>query len=353
MTMDEIIRDIRLLAASKTGVSDELAEILYRHGCYDLLLRMPQDGEWKTQATRELMMHQFCLRERYKRCQPVWRALSRQGIPYAVVKGAVLSQAAYSSVNRRISGDVDMLIRREDADWLKAIFRECGFVQGRAEESGIVPFSRSEQVFYATASHQLAPFLCSTDNRLCPFVNADVNFDIFWGEHRKKTDMMRVLAETETAVICGVKLRKLKPEMEFIALCLHHYKDMNSLVLLYQKGLRLSLLCDLYFYWTNSGMDTEKLRTLGALLAATPYIYYCLFYTTLLFADEEMASVLPLFYSKKGAALLNRYGLKEEERREWPIGFVERLFTDNIRPHLETGFTNADWIKLKKNGLNL
>lgn len=41
-----------------------------------------------------------------------------------------------------------------------------------------------------------------------------------------------VLSATEPAEICGAPLRKLSCEMELIALCLHHYKDANSLFLL-------------------------------------------------------------------------------------------------------------------------
>lgn len=353
MKTDEIFRDIRLLAAGEAVVSDELSEMLYRHRCFYLLMRMPQDSEWKTHAVQELTFHQVCLRERYKSCQPVWNALAEQGIPYAVVKGAVLSQAAYGNVNRRVSGDVDMLIRREDTDRVKAIFRVHEFTQGRISENDIIPFTRKELLFYATASHQLAPFIYETSNRICSFVNADVNFNVFWGEHRKQTDMAEVLAETEDAVICGAKIRKLKPEMEFIALCLHHYKDMNSLVLLYDGSLRLELFSDLYFYLKNNPLCVETLLQLGQELSTIPYLYYCLYYTDQIFDDVGIKSLLPLLYTEEGAMLLNRYGLSEEECKSWEIGFKERLFTGSLRPYMEARFGDADREKVQENRLHL
>lgn len=76
----------------------------------------------------------------------------------------------------------------------------------------------------------------------------DVNYDIFWGERDEQADMDAFLTNLRNIAIEGVEVRELAPEEEFISLCLHHYKDMNSVYLLSMGNLRLSLLCDIYYY---------------------------------------------------------------------------------------------------------
>ena len=349
MRIEAIIQELRRLVNGEETDSLELAEILYHHRCYALLTEMQLECEWKQKAQRSLMLHQLSLRRRYLSCKPVWETLSAERIPFAVVKGAVLSQTAYGSVNKRVSGDVDMLIRREDADTVKRIFREQGFIQGQLQDGRVVPFTRAEQLFYASASHQLAPFMREESDLLCPYINVDVNFDIFWGESEKHADMSFVLSEMEQTTICGVKVQKLPAEMEFIAMCLHHYKDMNSLYLLYNGNLKLSLFCDLLFYIRYNDLCTSKLLKLAQELSVAPYLYYCLHYTNLLFDDPKVQTLRDAMETPAGHELLSCYGLTEEERKEWTIPFEERLFGSGMRAYLEAGFTESDWSKIRKN----
>lgn len=125
--------------------------------------------------------------ERFKACAAVFEALG--SIPYAVIKGAVLSKSAYGSAAYRISGDMDILISRSHLDEAKIIFQQHGFIQGRITEDGITPFSREELIFQNSTSHQTAPFVKRINHPLCPYVNIDLNLEIFWGESKQESDM--------------------------------------------------------------------------------------------------------------------------------------------------------------------
>ena len=133
------------------------------------------------------------------------------------------------------------------------------FVQGKITRNGIEPFFREEILFQTVISHQIAPFVKKSNNKICPYINVDLNFDIMWGESETKADMEFVLQNTMETAILGVTFNKLSPEMEFISLCLHHYKDLNSVYLLYKRGLTLSHFCDIYFFIKNCNIDSEVL----------------------------------------------------------------------------------------------
>ena len=243
MTNIEIIESVRAAACGQVPRQD-ISALLYRHGCHSILLRFA-DPRLKQQLIVEKALNTVAVKERFKACKCLFE---QNDIQYAVIKGAILSYALYGDPFIRSSGDIDILIHRRDTDKTKALLKETGFVQGRATEHGIVPFSRREILFQSSMSHQTAPYVKQTGNRLCPYVNLDVNTDIMWGESEEKSDMDIVLNFTEKFELLGTHFYKFSPAMEFISLCLHHYKDMNSLYLLSKGSLRLGLFCDIYDY---------------------------------------------------------------------------------------------------------
>ena len=349
MISNDTLQEIVLLSKGKHAIKSETAELLYNHGCYSLLLNATNQSLLSTKARKKQIIHHYCLMERLRCCHPIWSQLILNNIPFAVIKGAVLSQAAYNDPDMRISGDIDMLIRREDIALVKSVLFEYGFVQGRIVDNKIIPTSRKEALYYSLNSHQLAPFLCSTENKICPYVSFDINTDIFWGEFSGNTDMSFVLSETESANILQHDVRKLQPEMEFISLCLHVYKDMNSIYLLWHRGINISQYCDLYYYWINARINKNKLLSLCAKLKATPYVYYCLYHINELFSCERISRILPSFFSHEGQMLTNCYGLTSKSRKQWNINFKDRILCNSLQKYLSTQMNDDDWKIIRSN----
>lgn len=341
---EDIINSVRSLAK---GVKPEMdiSSLLYEHKCFYLLSKTHTAHEYKA----EMMMNQICISERYKVCRSIFEAFESNEIPYAVIKGAVLSKSVYGDVNLRKSGDLDLLISRKNMDVVKKIMLDNGFVQGRVTDSGIEPFSRRELVFQSAASHQAAPFIKKGTNPLCPYVNVDINMDIFWGESGRKADMDFLLSYTENEEICGNRIQKLTAEMEFISLCLHHYKDMNSIYLLSQGSLKLFLFCDIYFFIKNNELDLNRLKTLCEKIAVSEYVYYCVFYANEIFQDDLLSGYLTALDTEKARKALNTFGLAEDEIKTWNIGFPERLFMDFPNEAFNVLLTEKDWAKISLN----
>lgn len=341
MNYDEILNNIRLLSRGEAPGQD-MTELLQKHNCGYLLSQEKRDLTADT-------LNKICIGERFRACKAVFAAFEENNIPYAVIKGAVLSEMAYGDAFCRRSGDIDLLLLRDNIDRAKQIMINCGFVQGRVTDEGIVPFNRRELLFQISASHQTAPFIKKTANPVCPYVNVDVNLDIFWGESDVKADMPFVLEHTECAEINGIKLKKLTPELEFIALCLHHYKDANSIYLLWQKGLSLSLFCDIYFYLKNNRLNLQVLKVASKHLQAEDFVYYCIYYCNEIFNDNLLAPYLETLKTETSEQNLNTFGLDKAERKPWNISFAERLFSGCLKQYFEKVLSPEDLQKIKIN----
>lgn len=341
MNFDEILKNIRLLSNGQKPAQD-ISGLLKKHNCSYLLTRCKPEAELE-------ILNKICVNERYKACKNIFEDFEKHNVPYAVIKGAVLSKMAYGDAYCRKSGDIDLLLCRDQIDTVKEIMLGNGFVQGRVTDNGVAPFSRKELLFQTAMSHQAAPFIKKTSNPVCPYVNVDVNLDIYWGESNIQSDMQYVLDHTELTEIGNVVVRKLTPEMEFVALCLHHYKDANSIYLLWQGSLKLSLFCDVYFYLKHIKLDLRTLKEICSQLCAADYVYYCVFYADAIFNDNLLAPYLESLETDTAKNILNTFGLTKEERKKWDICFISRLFSDELREYLKTILRPEDMNKIKIN----
>ncbi len=341
MTPYKIIEAVREYAKG-AAPSDDISDILKNHRCYGLIP--------KNISPVEKALSHIAVKERYQACRPFFE---KSDFPYAVIKGAVLSKGAYNDPLLRISGDIDILISRQDADKAKRLLKDNGFIQGRITENGFQPFTRKEILYQSAMSHQTAPYIKETSKELCPYVNVDINMDILWGESKLYINMEEFLSNREKCTLFGTEFFKLTSEAEFISLCLHHYKDMNSIFLLSKGSLRLGLFCDIYFYIKNMKPSPEKTAEMSRKLGVSRYVYVCLFHTDMIFADDTTQPYLIALADEKDNALSETFGLCDEERRTWDIPLFERLFHPNLPIYIRKFLTEADLEKIRINRENM
>lgn len=165
--------------------------------------------------------------------------------------------------------------------------------------------------------------------------------------------MGMVLSHISPAEICGITVNKLSAEMEFISLCLHHYKDINSIYLLYMDGFKLNHFCDIYFYLLNNELDRQKLISLWKELNVESYVYYCIYYTNLMFISPVLSEYLTLFEQGKDPQMIDSFGLCDNERKTWCIDFYQRLLHPKLKEYLDEYLTENDKRKIYENQLNM
>jgi len=335
----EIIDTLRSIAlGSKPNSMQD--QIMKEYHCVHLLSDRPEN---KTL----LLMNRLVIRSRYSQCASLFERLI--DIPYAVVKGAVLAKHAYNDISLRVSSDIDVLIPRDCYQAVWNIMDKEGFVQGTYNEGKIIPYSRSNLVYYLTQTHQAAPFVRLSNSRISSHIAIDVNFDIFWGENNKTTDIHEFLSKTQLETICGIKVKVLDRVREFIALCLHHYKHLNSIYLLADGDVDMRYLCDIYQFVTNTGLDPDELRAESDKWEATPYVYFCIFHANALYNNGALDPYERAFVCSDGIKLLNCIGLNDQERRQVNFSMWDRLLADNRIELLEAHLTSVD---KKKIGIN-
>ncbi len=224
-----------------------------------------------------------------------------------------------------------------------------GFVQGFVEDDKIIPYTRNELIYQMVYTHQIASFVKETGNRVCPFVNIDINLDIMWGESSVHTDMDEFLKHTTPHEIFGIKVLKLEPVYEFISLCMHHYKDLNSLYLLAESGIKLSLFCDIYYYITNVSPDIAELKKISDSLGVTDYIAFCLYHTNRIMESEKINEYLEVFRPDDALGILNRFGLAEDEYKYPDFVVSDCLFSTNFTEKFNALLTEKDRKKIEIN----
>lgn len=342
MNYDYILKNLRLISNEQKPEQD-ITEFLQKHNCSYLLGKLGYTDK-KLEA-----LNRFCVNERYRTCKCIFEQLEANDIPYAVIKGATLSLAAYGDAYLRQSGDIDILIDRNDIDIVAKIMSENDFIQGRINGNIIEPFTRTEKIFHLSTTHQTAPYVKSTQNKLCPFVMVDINTDIFWGESKIKSDLRDFLSHTSNNDICGIKFSALKAEAAFVAMCLHHYKDFNSIYLLYERGLNFNHFCDIYYFVKHSDPNKDILIKLCENLKIKPFIYYCLYYTNLIFDDLLLDKYMSALYTPEADVIIDTYGLELNERRKWNMDFFSRLFSLDFHDYFESILSPKDLSKIHLN----
>lgn len=293
------------------------------------------------------LLYSFIIKERFMSGLDIFNSLEKQKITYAIHKGAILSYMLYGNFYTRKSGDVDFLFAREDCEQVKKMFEESGFIQGRVSNNAIVPYTRKEKIFQTSQTHQMPQFVKSTENKLCPFVAYDCNLDIFWGESNKKTNMRAFLKNTTSIEIMGMTVKKLSPSAEFIALCMHHYKDLNSIYLLYTHGYDTGKLTEIARYVEVVQVDLDELFTLCNQYGVGEYVCYCAHFANKLFPNTVLSKIENELQSEKSTYLLNCFGLSDDERKEWIIQFDERIL--NTRYYMEPLLSEKDRQKINMN----
>ncbi len=203
------------------------------------------------------------MRERLKE---IAQAVIRKDIPCVFPKGSYLSnmksgEELYAD-GERVSNDIDIIVRPDGITAVADVLTELGFVQGRydAEENRIIPFTRLEILTRRMNRGETAPYVKLTNDREFPFIEADINFSLgnTPGEY---TDVLEDIVSSRTVYDGKVTLPVTTPELFFIHLILHQYKE-SALYFMVERGKDLELykLADIYYLWNNGMLDKAFLR---------------------------------------------------------------------------------------------
>lgn len=293
----------------------------------------PSDKTWE-------VLRKAAVKKQYQYLIPLLN--EKAGFPYAIVKGEALSCQAFGRPGQRQSGDIDVLVDKQDLKKLEALLLENGFTTRQ--------LSREEQIVARAFSHQVTPY-----RKEMPLgaLELDINYNLIWGEWKgKKPQVSEFLARREFISIHGVEVPVLAVPDAFIHLCLHHYKDMNTLYHLTQHNtVTRRIFRDVagFYGQQKDRLDQEKLNQWIQEYQLEPYFYYMLHLTAKVCGVPELEAWAAELKTPEGEGLLDRFGLTEEERKKWPIPFEERLDNDSVPEIVRGMLQEADQKKVEQN----
>ena len=291
----------------------------------------------------ELLNFKICYAQ-YLSLAPIFEDLNLRDIPYANIKGEVLSLYAFGRCGQRSYGDIDILVSRKNLHKLENMLMQYGYNTSTTK-------TRADKVLMISASQQTAAWYKLTSQKFKSVV--DVNFDLFWGEYTgRRIDIDQFLSDTIETEIYGVRVKALSPLKAMVQLILHHYKEMNSIYhLAGHNCINYNMFKDVYYLWKNNQetISLDKLYAISSEYEIIPYVFYVLYFTNWIFKDTELQKYVEAFRSSEGEAYLDYYGLAEKERKPWKVDFQTRLEADNLYEFIRDDLTEADVEKLERN----
>ena len=202
-----------------------------------------------------------------------------------------------------------------------------------------------------SSSHQLPTFEKQIEGIGC--ITIDINFDIFWGEYTgKRVNIDNFLNDVQPLKIFNHTFNTLSVKKAFVQMCLHHYKEMNSIYVLSRHNtIRKDMFADIYYLIKNNLSDLyiTNIKQLIEEYSISQYVYYMLYYTKHIFNDPILENYIDAFDCEKGRKLLDLYGLSKKEQKKWKITFEERLNSNNLYNVIQNDLTDYDLRKINSN----
>ncbi|AZS16349.1 nucleotidyltransferase family protein [Paenibacillus lutimineralis] len=272
----------------------------------------------------------------YKEIQKVNHAFSQIGIKALLLKGAALAPLLYQDITLREFGDVDYLIRLEDATIIKEALLRLGYVQGsyNPDTQQVIPVKRKEEIYRQMHTHELVEFIKpNPDNPGFAFM-IDLNHAIFWRTDKLSRERFQIDSEifmnnAKSVDILGSKVYTMSPEHMLLQLCAHFYSE--AVYFLWDKDWKrnksevcLYRFCDIREFINALPVDWKLLLDLCRLHQLEEPVYFSLASVrNILDTDVPEAFMNALHVDPR---VINYFYGLDGHRLEWELSLFDRLF---------------------------
>lgn len=321
---------------------EKIIDYLLNNNCIILAEKIALLENEKKRVEGLKLINKLFYKRRMDACRELYEDLDSKNIKYAVIKGDVLSLQIYGNIGYRKSIDVDLLIKHKDVDNIKNVLYKNSFFQDLSPE--ISKENRRKNIFWSCFTHQIRPFIKNDNYKTI----VDINFDIYWGHKSNQEILNKVLENIETTEIDNLNINTLNLEMSFIVMCIHHYKDLNSIYLISQGSYKLCKFIDIIcFIKANyNKFDLKKLKKCIEGLKAEKYIAWCIQQAMEIFPDPVCAQFLENLKINKVS--IEFYGL-EKNIYKWKFDLFYRLFGENFQQEFTDSLDEIERHKIKTN----
>jgi Uncharacterised nucleotidyltransferase len=327
-----------------------------------LKVRMDEADEIKNNCTKSIIKSrtidvELCL---------LATLLSEKKIQYAILKGPVLANAIYDDPGKRAYGDIDILIKKSDADVVAKNLNEQGYIQGELDynKGKIFPAPRKNIIWCNVYSHQLYPFKKNIEQFLC---EVDVQIKLFH-QHGNTNQNIGVIDLSTTAEywqtlgmieINGTHISTLNWKYFLLQLCMHAYLDEVSItrIVYDENGVCLRAYCDIreLLISKTDEINLDEFAKLVQRTQVNEAVYYILSNLSELYSDIlEIVSPIVEKICPSCLSFMNEFGHWSEtvsqQRGQFSQPFMKRIFDNSCREDYERQrhlFRHPNWAGAK------
>jgi len=331
---------------------DQYLRVSMAHAFYPVIceyIQLNQEDQKKADLLEKVnLLKQKAL---YKELGGLFHELNQRTIPYVHIKGITLAIAAYWKPGYRSFNDIDLLIDKRDRKVLTEILQQHGFNQEKLTvDHNMVSYSNLDKMYYIVNTHQLAPFIKKTSNPLCPYISIDLNFSLLWGEEKnRKIDITSFIEDRVPFTFYGSEFYILNPEKNLLQICLHAYKDLNSIFIMSVKNpYTIKTFHEIYLFIKNTVIDWNSFILLVKQNGLANFIYTIFYYLSELFEDRDIVCIAARI-KPEDSETIHTFGLTEEEKYFWNIDIKDRLCCENLSDKVQSQLTEKHRKKLLHN----
>lgn len=232
--------------------------------------------------------------------ETVLQELNKNNIKVLMTKGSYLINNVYSKYARTIN-DIDLIIEKKNVKQVVDIIQSKGYIFFYGfdwKNCSIIPMNRHQQLFWQMDSHNLPVLSKQTSSPFAKYVNIDVGIDLFSKKDKYKFKVEEMFSRSMEYKIGNTSVNVLSREDFLIHLCTHLYRESISDACVYLgQDLNLIKFCDIYEYIIkfNNEIDWNKFIVIAKDNNCIEPIYFSLYYTNLIFNDENINILLNKF----------------------------------------------------------
>ncbi len=256
-------------------------------------------------------------------------ALERAELDVLVRKGPYLAHCLYPDPAVRHMSDLDLLIKREDADAIESVAARLGYRQGWVSDDlrTMQPVKRQELLFWKLNAASLPPFTRLTGIPEAEVFMIDLRHGLLEPSSRKQLDMGDWFSRATDYRIFGRRVRVPCPEDFIIDVSVHIYREATTIAAVNrQRDISLSRYIDLLLLIRAAEVDPVSFAARVKECGVAPETYYALHFLGEIYADAT-AALMRDMTRPESLGYLDEYGALDGHQGTWQSPFASRVFS--------------------------
>ena len=290
-------------------------------------------GEW---LSTQYYLNKYRTKLSIEMIKPFIEKIETRNIPAVLIKGLSIDSMLYEQDYIKTISDVDVLINEEDADALKAVLDECGFMEGNYnyKTNRIECMPRKRKILLCLTRDHMSEYLVHTGDTIFPAVKVDVSFNNDWIDRGMKSCFDSAIKEPMWVKIeNNLRIPTMRYTYHFLYLIMHLYRHACSYRFIERGiGVRLSMFNDIMlFYKKYSYIIRREFKIVLNDKKVGNQVEWVLFHLDQIY-KSNFCGELGIRYNLKS---MNSVHGKNNEMMCWKGGIEDRLWCKNEKKLFE------------------